>query len=384
MKCLYEDLPKQIDEEFAPSKKSTEKLTDVYLRIGEMKRAGRVNDCATFLDFTYSDDDMCRLAHANFCKDTLCPQCAKRKSMKVYTQVKSCVDYLQKNEDKAFLFATLTVKNCSGDDLAATCKLLYDSYIRLMDLKRMRFIHGAFRALEITHDNEEFITRDMYYGNTKRHIKSRRKYYEERGLKIGDKNPNFDMFHPHLHIIWVVDKSYFHHSSDWIDNRAPKLELVKLWQKALNVDYAPRADIRACKSKDIKENILGINTIDLSSAVAEVAKYAVKSADYLGGSDELNDRTVKALLSATRGRRMFEFYGIFRKVRQLLKLDDIENGDLVHVETEQEDGKPVVLMHVYFAWNKKKRQYIHIGIKEEVPEDSTAPPELVPPDRNIA
>ena len=82
-----------------------------------MKRAGRVNDCATFLDFTYSDDDMCRLAHANFCKDTLCPQCAKRKSMKVYTQVKSCVDYLQKNEDKAFLFATLTVKNCSGDDL---------------------------------------------------------------------------------------------------------------------------------------------------------------------------------------------------------------------------------------------------------------------------
>ena len=44
MKCLYEDLPKQIDEEFAPSKKSTEKLTDVYLRIGEMKRAGRVNE----------------------------------------------------------------------------------------------------------------------------------------------------------------------------------------------------------------------------------------------------------------------------------------------------------------------------------------------------
>ena len=252
----------------------------------------------------------------------------------LHTLISACVDYLQKNEDKAFLFATLTVKNCSGDDLAATCKLLYDSYIRLMDLKRMRFIHGAFRALEITHDNEEFITRDMYYGNTKRHIKSRRKYYEERGLKIGDKNPNFDMFHPHLHIIWVVDKSYFHHSSDWIDNRAPKLELVKLWQKALNVDYAPRADIRACKSKDIKENILGINTIDLSSAVAEVAKYAVKSADYLGGSDELNDRTVKALLSATRGRRMFEFYGIFRKVRQLLKLDDIENGDLVHVETE--------------------------------------------------
>ena len=51
----------------------------------------------------------------------------------------------------------------------------------------------------------------------------------------------------------------------------------------------------------------------------------------------------------------------------------------MHVETEQENGKPVVLMHVYFAWHKKKRQYIHIGIKEEVPEDSTAPPEPVPP-----
>ena len=383
MKCLYDDLMKQIDEEFAPSKQATEKLTDVYLRIGETKRAGRVNDCATWLDFTYSDDDMCRLAHANFCRDTLCPQCAKRKSIKLYTQVKSCVEHLQKDGYR-FLFTTLTIRNCSGDDLAATCKHLYNSYIRLMDLDRMGFVCGAFRALEITHDNEEFITRDMYFGNPKRHMKPKVKYYRERGLKIGDKNPNFDMFHPHLHIIWVVKESYFHNSPDWIDNKAPNLELVKLWQKALNVDYEPNADIRACSSKDIKENILGINTIDLSSAVAEVAKYAVKSADYLNGSDEENDRTVKSLLSAIRGRRMFEFYGVFRKVRQELKLDDIENGDLVHVETEQENGKPVVLMHVYFAWNKKKRQYIHIGIKEEVPEDSTAPPEPVPPDRNIA
>ena len=117
MKCLYDDLMKQIDEEFAPSKQATEKLTDVYLRIGETKRAGRVNDCATWLDFTYSDDDMCRLAHANFCRDTLCPQCAKRKSIKLYTQVKSCVEHLQKDGYR-FLFTTLTIRNCSGDDLA--------------------------------------------------------------------------------------------------------------------------------------------------------------------------------------------------------------------------------------------------------------------------
>ena len=367
MKCLYEDLPKQIDEEFASGKQSSEKLTDVYLRIGEIKRAGRVNDCATFLDFTYSDDDMCRLAHANFCHDTLCPQCAKRKSMKVYTQVKSCVGRLQKDGYR-FLFVTLSLKSCYGDDLAVTCKHLYDSYIRLMDLKRMCFVYGAFRALEITHDNEEFITRDMYYGNPKRHIKSRRKYYDERGLKIGDKNPNFDMFHPHFHILWVVKDSYFN-SADYIDNKKPKQELIKLWRKALNVDYDPTANIKICTNKNIKEKISDFGTIDLSSAVAEVAKYSVKSKDYLDGSDEVNDRTVKSLLSAIRGRRMFEFYGIFRKVRQELKLDDVENGDLVHVETDQENCS-VVLMHFYFAWNKKKRQYIHIGIKEEVPDFS--------------
>ena len=28
-----------------------------------------------------------------------------------------------------------------------------------MDLKRMRFVHGAFRALEITHDTEESLSR---------------------------------------------------------------------------------------------------------------------------------------------------------------------------------------------------------------------------------
>ena len=373
MKCLYKDLVKQIDEEFAPRKKVTEKLTDVYLRIGETKRAGRVNDCATFLDFAYDDSDMCRLSRANFCHDALCPQCAKRKSIKLYTQIKPCIEYLQKDGYR-FLFVTLTLKNCSGDELAATCKQMYNAFTRLMDLKRLNFVKGAFRALEITHDNNEFITSKMYY--------KKMKYYKKRGLKIGDKNPNFDKFHPHFHIIWAVKESYFK-SADYLK----KDDLIKLWQKSLDVDYEPNVDIRVCRNKDIKENICDNSvdlSMDLSSAVAEVAKYAVKSADYLGGSDELNDRTVKALLSATRDRRMFEFYGVFRKVRQELKCDDIENGDLVHVETEQEDGKPVVLMHVYFAWNKKKRQYIHIGIKEEVPEDSTAPPEPVPPDRNIA
>ena len=363
MKCLYQDLLKQIDEEFAPRKQATEKLTDVYLRIGETKRAGRVNDCATFLDFTYSDDDMCRLAHANFCRDPLCPQCAKRKSIKLYTQIKPCIEHLQKDGYR-FVFVTLTIKNCYGDELSATCKQMYNAFTRLMDLKRLNFVKGAFRALEITHDNNEFITSKMYYKKVK--------HYKKRGLKIGDKNPNFHKFHPHFHIIWAVKENYFK-SADYLH----KEELIKLWQQSLNVDYAPSVDIRVCKDKNIKSDsavVAGAEYKDLSSAVAEVAKYAVKSADYLNGSDEVNDSTVKALLSAIRGRRMFEFYGVFRKVRQELKCDDIENGDLVHVETEQETVKPVVLIHFYFAWNKKKRQYIHIGIKEEVSEDITLSP----------
>ena len=88
----------------------------------------------------------------------------------------------------------------------------------------------------------------------------------------------------------------------------------------------------------------------LSSAVAEVAKYAVKSSDYLFEDNPvLTDEIVSVLSSALAGRRLVSFGGCFRKAWQLLNLDDPENGDLVNL-----DGKinpQLRYLIIRFGWS---------------------------------
>lgn len=358
---FYDDLGREFDHVFTPKKKMSLKYANVLERIGEVKRAERVKKCGTYFEVGLFSDGTARLNKANFCKDPLCPQCAKRKSLKLFGQVSACVDRLK--ADYKFIFVTLTIKNCAGSDLRRSCDLLQDAYIRLMDRKRMKFVQGAFRALEITHDNNEYITKDMFYGNKAKHLKRREGYYKKLGLKIGDKNPNFDTFHPHLHIIFAVPADYFE-TSDYLRQS----ELAELWSDAVGLGYVPMVDIRACKSKDkaIAE-VVKLNSLDdfkykdLVSAVAEVAKYSVKSSDFLSGTDDQNEETVKTLLVALRNRKMFQFYGVFRAVRKELKLDDVENGDLVHISDNS--GKAQLLAVLVFQWSNELSSYIHTGVK---------------------
>lgn len=326
------DLMNEIGEIFQPKKKYSLKYSQVLQRIGEKKRASRVKECGSYLEFGLYDDDTVRLRHANFCSDPLCPQCAKRKSLKVFSQVAAVTEKLQ--NEFVFLFVTLTVKNPTGDNLGETCDLLYKAYQRLVDVKRMKFIKGAFRALEIT----------------------------------VNRNTMPITYHPHLHCIWAVEKSYF--DNDYL----PQKELSALWAQALGVKYTPIVDIRLCRNKGFTVNGK-VYTKSIKSAVAEVAKYAVKASDYLAGTDNQNDEVVKTLLSVLRNRRMFAFTGIMRSVRQELKLDEIETGDLIHVEADEKPTSAVLVAKLVFSWDSKLGEYVHTGteiVEEEQNESRTA------------
>ena len=364
-KCM--DFKSALEQIFTPKKKYSNKYSRILEKLGEEKRANRVKECADFLEVTVFSDGSERLTHANFCGDPLCPQCSKRKSLKLYSQVSTVVDRLM--SDYKFIFVTLSVANCDGEHLKLTCDQLQTAFSRFMERPRIKkAIKGGFRALEITHDNNEFITSDMIYGNAQKHLKSREKYYRKRGLKVGDRNPNFDMYHPHLHNIFAVDKSYFDvNNPDYISQR----ELAEIWKECLQVDYTPIVDIRACKEKfqTSKDHFVFKK---LSSAVAEVAKYAVKGSDYLCGTDEQNEETVKTLLKTIRNRKMFAFYGVFRKVRAELKQEDInEDSDLLHVSEDEETTNARPLVKVRFVWSRKENSYIHISAElvEDVPKN---------------
>ena len=100
----------------------------------------------------------------------------------------------------------------------------------------------------------------------------------------------------------------------------------------MSLDYAPSVYVKTIKDTDN----------DKTKAVAEVAKYPTKSADLLKIEDE--EQAVQALIvlaKTLKGRRLITFGGDFATVKRELKLDDIENGDLIHAEQETQNFNPV-------------------------------------------
>lgn len=290
-------LQDEVSSKFEPKKKSSCALSEVYFDLDLKSRSFRVSDCGTFLEY-YVTKDQKKLHNANFCKDRLCPMCNWRRSLKIYGQVSQVMDYLERDNYR-FLFLTLTVKNCSAEDLSCTVQALYDGW-RYMYNKSPVFksvIAGTFRCLEVT-----------------------------RNKKTGE-------FHPHIHVILAVRPDYFK------KKYLTQAQWQALWRKSCNLAYDPIIDIRVIKP--------GPN--GLSGAVAEVSKYAVKDSDFLFGTQDEKLSYVSAFLNALTARRLISFTGCFNKVRKLLNLDDAETGDLVHVDddTLRED---VATMIVRYGW----------------------------------
>lgn len=266
-------------------KKKSLLLRDSYQRQGYIAKLDRVQTCATHLQFKkFKVDDSLKLTFANFCQCRLCPICAKRRSLKVFAHTSKIMNVIL--NDYAFLFLTLTLENCIVSDLADTITLLTKSFDKMFRRKAITKISkGWFRALEVTYNKDE------------------------------------DTFHPHLHIIIAVNKSYFK-GKEYLNQE----QWTALWKQSLKVDYTPIVNIkRFNKNKNI------------AKSVSEAAKYTVKSSDYLIKNDkELTDKLVATLDGALAYRRLIAYGGRLKEVHKELNLDDTENGDLVNVELEDE------------------------------------------------
>jgi plasmid rolling circle replication initiator protein Rep len=328
-------------------------LEKSYNRIGFDNKAFRVKNCSRQLIFKIHPDTGKKKLHSMIsCQVRLCPMCNWRRSLKIYSQVSKVMDEALKEKEYRFLFLTLTCKNVEGEKLSEAINRLFHAYKKMTERKIFKkAAKGWFRALEITHDVNEFITRDMYYGNKKRHIKSRKKYYDARDLSIGDRNPNFDLYHPHFHVVLMVNKSYFD------DNRLyiKQSQWTSLWKSCLKVDYDPRIDIRAFKTNTKTET---------SKSIAESAKYTVKDNDYLiSGNEELTDKTVATLDSSLSRRRLIAFGGELRRIHKKLNLDDPIDGDLKNLDNEDDDiREDINYMIEVYNWNVGISNYIKIEV----------------------
>ena len=95
---------------------------------------------------------------------------------------------------------------------------------------------------------------------------------------------------------------------------------------ALRADYAPSVDVRIIKSND--------QTDPIAKVVAEAFKYPMKSKSL----EALNWQQFEELNKQLRGLRFVSFGGILKEYREILKLDDVEDGDLIYEDEVDRDN----------------------------------------------
>ena len=120
----------------------------------------------------------------------------------------------------------------------------------------------------------------------------------------------------------------------------------------MDLDYDPSVDIRRVEGADSDKRF---------KTVLEVAKYPVKSTDYLSGDDEEsfdnNLKIVKDLEEALYRKRLTAFGGLLKTIQKELNIKDIDSdkADLIatgeEVEHEAETGQEIIAK--WDSWNKK-------------------------------
>lgn len=298
------------------------------LRLVELYKKARIKDinlisdsrlfdlehCGDTLTFLQNAEGKKKLKTANFCRVRLCPMCQWRRSLKMFSQVKKITDKILENDKSTrFIFGTFTIKNTDAENLEACINTLNKKFKYLVDQKKTfapakklkQNLLGYLKAVEVTYNSKD------------------------------------KTYHPHLHVIFAVKSTFFKNSSNYMT----KKEWIELWQKALGVDYKPQTDIRAIKSGTAK-------------AVAEVAKYPVKTALILSLSDDEAIKVLKTLTLSLNKKRFVSYGGIFKTVKQELKLADVETDkDLVNTDIEQQERFNAVIA-VLFKYNFKFGCYI--------------------------
>lgn len=266
------------------------------------RKAERLRDCANWLSFYRKEDGSLKLHDARFCRVRLCPICQWRRSLKTFAQMSQVLE-IAKADGYQFIFLTLTMKNCGGDVLSDELTHILLSFNRLMKYKDVqKAVKGFYRGCEVTHNLET------------------------------------DEYHPHLHVILAVKPSYFSHTYISHD------KWLSLWRRALQVDYTPVVDIRKCKGG--------------AKAVAEACKYTVKPEGIINYDDwDMTVETVRTLDKALESRRFIGLGGILKEIHKSLHLDDIEEGDLVHVESQSTDeATPEEIVYFWNGYSQYERQ----------------------------
>ena len=269
------------------------------------ERCERCGDLTIFLaDFEMKNK---KLHKASFCGNRFCPMCSWRMSCKDSLKISILMEHLRKEENKEFIFLTLTAPNVKEDKLEEEIKHYNKSFKKLMGRKEVKsIVKGYIRKLEVTYNS------DM-------------------------SSKSYDTYHPHFHVVIAVNKTYFKKSDLYINQQ----RWLELWQEATGNSSITQVDVRKSKSNNLKE-------------VYELAKYSAKDTDYLVSRPVFN-----VFYRALKGKQFIVFSGLFKDANTMY-----ENGELDCYKVRDE------IEYVYMmCYQWKKREYENTSIRELTEEE---------------
>ena len=285
-----------------------------------------LENCASFLLYKLGSQGEMKLKTADFCKSRLCPMCNWRKSLKMFGQASRITEkMLEDHSTIRFIFVTFTIKNPKSEELENVINAMNEGF-SILTAKSRKFscsagfkknMLGYMRAIEITYNKKE------------------------------------DNYHPHIHAIFAVKANYFKGN-----NYIKQSDWQTMWGECLGLDYDPIVHVQTVKPKEQKERNIDLNNekVSMVGAVAETAKYPVKMDGIIELKEEVAVKVIIVLSNVLRGKRLVTFGGLFADIRKKLKLDDLENGDLIHADGSEVPVDEVSRM--LFKFNIKVGCYI--------------------------
>ena len=294
------------------------KFSDYIKPFLSQKMNLRIIDCGTFLELL-GDFEMenRKINKANFCGNRFCPMCSWRLACKDSLEISILMEHLRCEENKEFIFLTLTTPNVKGGSLEEEIKKYNKAFKKLMERKEVKnIVKGYIRKLEVTYQKEQYITKDLW--------KRKKDYYEKRGLSIGDLEPNYDTYNPHFHVVIAVNKSYFNQTTQYISRE----RWLELWQLSTGDKSITQVDVKKAKANNHKE-------------VYELAKYSAKDSDYL-----VSRPVFETFYKALKGKQVLVFSGLFKEAHKMYKLGELD------VYKKQNDIEYVYKL--YYNWYKNE------------------------------
>lgn len=317
---------KEIVDKVGPKKSLNRKAADYVEKHVTVKTIHRFEHCRSWmLHLTNKDLSAKRLYKTDACGNRFCPICTWAQAKKDAIKLSVMLDAVKTIEGKEFLFLTLTAPNCTGEDLRDEIDRFNKAVKRLFERRNVeRIVKGYVRKIEVTTDQEQYITTQAY--------KRKKDYFDMRGLKVGDPNPTFNTYNPHIHAIVVVNKSYFNKPDQFISNE----KWLEMWRECMNDQ-----SITQVNAKKVRDQ-------GNSNAVLEIAKYAAKATD-LYHSETVFDTFYTSL----KGRQLLVYSGTMKDYAK-----KYDNGDLDGFKQKDETVYTHLIRSIWKAskYDNKLRQ----------------------------